>query len=599
MKHFTVTFKPDGRGVLIHAGATVTEAAGQADIILNTACGGQGICRKCLVYLQGDPKPVLACQYRVNSDITVTIPPEAKFFETKILAEGPAGKTHVHPTVCKKFLEINSPDPQTVLTGLNSLFPGESFEIAPEAVSGLSKLTGKMQSGLTVICHLSTEPEQENSLPCKYNVVCVEAADTTDKLFALAVDIGTTTVVAKLIDLTTGRTLATEGVSNPQAKFGDDVISRINYAKTDAELAELQKTIIECLNALTRKLCDSAGVDPGSIYEATVVGNTTMNHIFLKLPVEQLGRAPYSAFSLDAADIPAERFALDINPAANIHTVENIAGFVGSDTVAAALAVDMNTAEEVTLLVDIGTNGEIVLAAGGKLYAASCAAGPAFEGARISRGSRAIDGAIQAVILNGDDIDLDVIGGSEPGSICGSGLIDTVAILLDTGIVDRTGRFVDPDDLCGKISQPLLSRIIEENNQPAFVLASNDGNQKPLALTQQDIRQTQLAKAAIRTGIKVLQKKTGIRDADIKHILLAGAFGNDIRRENAMRIGLLADVEPQRIIFVGNAASSGAAMILLSRKYRRLARDLARKIQYVEIAHEPAFTDIYTEAMLF
>jgi len=289
MRHYNVTFKPDGKQISIHAGATLLEAAGQAGIILNTVCGGRGICEKCVVNLEPGRQQVLACQHRIQSDLTVTIPRSSRFFEQKILFHGIDTKTRVQPNVYEKYKKTAS----------------------------------------------------------------------TDKIFGVAVDIGTTTVVAKLIDMTNGQCLATQADLNPQTKYGDDVISRITYAQTDAKLAELHKAIIDCINELTAKLCSRASIDTKQIYEMCVVGNTTMNHIFLKLPVAQLGQAPYKAFSLDAHDLPAEKTALQINPAGNIHTASNIAGFVGSDITAVALAVDINSAEEETLVVDIGTNGEL------------------------------------------------------------------------------------------------------------------------------------------------------------------------------------------------------------------------------------------------
>ena len=527
MKHFSVTFKPDDKQISIHAGATLLEAAGQAGIILNAVCGGKGTCKKCAVNIEPGEHQVLACQYRIQNDITVTIPTTSRLFEQKILVHGIDEKTRIQPDIYKKYLK----------------------------------------------------------------------ADSTDKIFGLAVDIGTTTVVVKLINMEDGRCLATQADLNPQIRYGDDVISRINYAETDEKLAELQKTIVNCINELTAKLCSQTSIDPMRIYEVCVVGNTIMNHIFLKLPIAQLGQAPYNAFSVDAHDWPAVDMALQINPAGNIHIVENIAGFVGADTVAVALAVDINSAEDLTLVVDIGTNGEIVLGTADGLYAASCAAGPALEGARISCGSRAADGAIEAVVINNNDIGLDVIGNSSPHSICGSGLIDAVAVLLDLGIVDPTGRFVEPEKLAGRLPPNILSRITEKKNQPAFILA-HTGEQE-VVLTQKDIREMQLAKAAIRAGTKLLQNKIGIEDCDIKQILLAGAFGNYIRAESALRIGLLPDVPLECIHFVGNAASSGARMLLLSRQWRRQACELARKIEYVEIAHEPDFQDVFADCMSF
>ncbi|MGA1980011.1 MAG: ASKHA domain-containing protein [Sedimentisphaerales bacterium] len=519
MKHFNITFKPDGRQTSIHSGATLLEAAGRAGIILNTVCGGKGICKKCLVNLDPDGRGVLACQHHIDSDLTVTVPFVSRFFEHKILTEGVAPQAEIQPDIYKKYLKF--------------------------APSG--------------------------------------------KIFGVAVDIGTTTVVAKLIDMTDGHPLATQADLNPQTRFGDDVISRINYAQTDAKLAELHKTIIDCINKLTAKLCSQAAITTKQIYEMCVVGNTTMNHIFLKLPVVQLGQAPYNAFSLDAKDLSSKKIALQINPAGNIHTVENIAGFVGSDTVAVALAADINSAQDLTLVVDIGTNGEIVLGTADKLYAASCAAGPAFEGARISCGSRAMEGAIQAVVINEADLDLDVIGNCPPHSICGSGLIDAVAVLLNLGIIDTTGRFANP----GKLPPAIRSRIIQQDGQPAFRLADE------VILTQKDIREVQLAKAAVRAGIKLLQSKMGIKDNDIKQVLLAGAFGNYIRRESALRIGLLPNLPLERIHFIGNAAASGAEMLLISHHCRTQAKKLARKIKYIEIAHEKEFEPVFTDLMLF
>jgi uncharacterized 2Fe-2S/4Fe-4S cluster protein (DUF4445 family) len=561
-------FEPDGKRVSIHAGATLLEAAGQAGIILDTICGGKGTCKKCVVNLRrkaspsGEPdsKAVLACQYHIESDVTVTIPPASRFFEQKILTEGTGAKVQGRPDVWEKY------------------------------------------------------------------------RDKGENIFGLAVDIGTTTVVVKLLNMKDGRCIATEAELNPQTQYGDDVISRIAYAQSDAKLADLTRAIVDCINKLISQLCKQAHANPEHIYEVCVVGNTTMNHIFLGFPVAQLGQAPYRAFSVEAHNRLPDDLKLSINPAGNIYTVENIAGFVGSDITAAALAAGIDSADEMTLMVDIGTNGEIVLGTANKLYAASCAAGPALEGARISCGSRASEGAIEAVIANKNDIDLDVIGapasscrktGAGARSICGSGLIDAVAVLLQLDIIDKSGRFAEAEKLKGRLPPAILSRITEHDGQRAFVLAENrrSTSLKPVKitakmavlLTQEDIRQVQLAKAAIRTGIKLLQKKIrlrvsdvaasaeslGVGDDDIRHIYLAGAFGNYIRAESALRIGLLPNVPTERIHFIGNAACSGAQMILLSRRLRTQAGELARKIEYVEIAHERQFADVFAESMAF
>ncbi len=530
MDHFAITFRPDGKQISIHSGATLIEAAGQAGIILNTVCGGKGTCRKCLVYLEPDSRAVLACQYRIESDLVVTIPAESRFFEQRILTEGVEAGAGIEPNIYKDYLEM---DPSGTVLGL-------------------------------------------------------------------ALDIGTTTVVAKLIDMKDGQCRATEAALNPQIRFGDDVVSRIAYAKGEREFTELHRAIIECINQLVDKLCRKAAVATGQIHELCAVGNTTMNHIFLKLPVAQLGQAPYQAWSLDAHDVPPEPLGLHMNPDGNVHVVENIAGFVGADTTAVALATDVDSAEEMTLIVDVGTNGEIVLGTKDQLCAASCAAGPALEGARITCGSRAAEGAIEAVVLGDDAIDLDVIGNCPPRSICGSGLIDAVAVMLDLGIVDATGRFAEPSELKDKLPSAIFSRIIQRDGQTAFSLAeAAAGAERQVFLTQRDIRQVQLAKGAIRAGIRLLQQRAGLRDSDIADVLLAGAFGNYIRPLSALRIGLLPAVGVEKIRFVGNAAASGAQMLLISRECRKQAGRLARKIEYVEIAHEPGFQTVFADSMLF
>jgi uncharacterized 2Fe-2S/4Fe-4S cluster protein (DUF4445 family) len=528
MDHFRVVFESDDKEVLIHQGATLVEAASRAGIILTTPCGGKGTCGKCAVRLYPSGRTVLACQQQVHSDLRVTVPPESRFYEHKILEHGIGPTLDIRPTIVNKYRR---------------------------------KAGGR-------------------------------------PILGVAVDIGTTTVVAKLLDMADGRCLGTQASLNPQTRFGDDVISRISHAKSQIQLAEMQTAVIDCINDLIHKLCRGSYTEPSNIYEACVVGNTTMNHILLQFPLEQLGRAPYHPWSVDAHDLPPAQLGLDMNPEGNVHCVENIAGFLGSDTLALALAVDIEAVQGTTLAVDIGTNGELVLAAGGALYAASCAAGPALEGARIQHGSRAAEGAIEGVVANRDDISLDVIGNARPRSICGSGLIDAVAVLRDLGILNATGRFIRREEL-GPLPSAIWARVINDyNDQPAFCLASDRRTSEPaVVLTQRDIREVQLAKAAIRAGSRILLNKLGLRDSDIESILLAGAFGNYIRPASAVRIGLLPNVPLDRIHFVGNAAASGAQMLLLSDECRTRAAALARRIQYVEIAHEKGFTDIFAEAM--
>ena len=529
MEHFHVVFEPDGVEISIHQGATLLEAASQAGIILNTPCGGKGTCGKCALRLEPSGEQVRACQYRVQSDLVVGVPPESRFYEHKILVEGVDRALQARPTVVENY---------------------------------------RSQAG-------------------------------SGAILGLAVDIGTTTVVVRLVDMADGRTLATEAALNPQTRFGDDVVSRINHAQSPQGMAELHEAVIACINELAGKLCERESVDPSAIYEACIVGNTTMNHLFLRFPVEQLGRAPYAAHSVQAHDVPPGDPGLRMNPAGNVHCVENIAGFVGADTTAAALAVDMDSITDTVLLVDIGTNGELVLGTPEHLCAASCAAGPALEGARIRQGGRAATGAIEAVVVEDDDIVVDVIGDTEPRSICGSGLIDAVAVLCELGVINPTGRFEDRQALEGRLSRALLSRLIESDGQPAFCLAFDLLTSDPsVCLTQKDIREVQLAKGAIGAGIRILLAKLELDAADIDRVLLAGAFGNYIRPRSAVRIGLLPNVPLERIHFVGNAAASGAQMLLIGGECRERASRLVQRIEYVEIANERNFAEFFADAMM-
>jgi len=526
MRYCTVRFQPGGYCQSVPNGTRLLEAATLAGVALASACGGKGTCKKCQVLVGSDGRPVLACQFAVDEDIEVYVPPSSTPENHQILSFG----------------------------------TGRSVEVCP----------------------------------------AIPLTDRTGPVYGVACDIGTTTVVAQLLDHRSGRRLATSATINPQSRRGFDVISRIQYGSTDQGLQELQRLIVSCLNGLIADLCGQTRVDCQAIHELCVVGNTTMSHLFLGFPVRQLGQAPYAAFSLDAHDVPPADLGIQINPAGSIHTVENIAGFVGADTTAVAVAVDIGRADKVTLVLDIGTNGELLLAAGGRVYAASCAAGPAFEGARISQGSRALVGAIEHVAVASTDIEIGVIGNGEPRTICGSGLIDTVAVLLDLGLLDTTGRLARAARMPPGLAGAIAARVLDTSGWAAFCLAwDRQGSHPAVALTQADIREAQLAKAAIRAGIEMLLGRAGLGTGDIGQVLLAGAFGTTLRAAGAARIGLLPDVPLDRVKSIGNAACAGAEMILLNKDCRVKAGQLARSIQYVEIARDPAFADAYAAAMAF
>ena len=599
MRHFRVSFEPDNTVVEIHGGATLLEAASKAGIILNTLCGGKGTCGKCAVVLTDTKRKVLACQFKVESDLTVTIPETSRFYKQQILLHGVERQIHINPCIRKHFLRLDSLEPESVKAKLKCACTDHCCEIDDALLSRLANDVDLSSSnaGVTFVSHLSVI--RKNPSHC-YRVVAYEKGDTASKIFGVAIDVGTTTVVAKLIDMIDGKTVATKAMDNPQAIFGADVISRISFGSSQGGLEQMQRAIINGVNQLIEQLCNETAIDANYIYELCIAGNTTMNHIFLGFPVEQLGQMPFSAHSTDSHDIPAVKLGIKVNPAANVYAIANIAGFLGADTTAVALAVGMDKTDKITLVIDIGTNGELILGTKDKMYAASCAAGPAFEGARIRQGSRAIDGSIQSVIINHEDIDIDVIGGGVANSICGSGLIDAMAVLVELGVVDSTGRFVEPEKLRAKLPAKMLKRIVQIDGQWVFVLADNSKkNTDSVYFTQRDVRETQLAKAAMRVGIVLLQKEMGITDSQIDQILLAGAFGNYINRESAKKIGLIPDLDLAKVHFVGNAASTGAVMTLLSVQCRKLADDLAGKMHHIELAESPDFSMAYAECMMF
>jgi len=591
MKHYNVTFEPDEKRIKIHHGETLLEAAARAGIILNSPCGGRGTCEKCKVRIEPDNQTVLACQYTINRDLTVTIPDSSRYYSQTILAQGIEIRKSSDPNLKKVFLETASADPEKLRRSLSRRVDNSSVQLCENLLSDLPRYsaTSIEQEGLTVVIK---QPDNPNS---SVLAVAAELADTTEHLYGVAVDLGTTTVVTRLLNLRDNSVLATEADLNPQARFGADVVARISYADSDEKRRRLQKVVLDALDKLIARLCDSADIPRKHIYEICLVGNTTMNHLLLDLPVESIGQAPYKAYSLCAYDVLAEQLGLNCNPAANLHTVENIAAFVGSDIVAAGLAADIANAAANTLLIDIGTNGELLLATQDKLYAASCAAGPALEGAGITFGSGAVKGAIQAVQANRSDIDIDVISDVKPASICGSGLIDALAVMLDLGVLDQTGRILNPDQVPESLSARIRSRLVTYDNAPAFCLS--DHSHPEVIITQRDIRQVQLAKAAIRAGITVLIRKTGLSDKHLDSLLIAGAFGNYIKTASAVRIGLLPDLPPEKFHFIGNAAGTGAEMILISRDARKKAASLASSVEYIETAGRKDFFDLFADCL--
>lgn len=391
------------------------------------------------------------------------------------------------------------------------------------------------------------------------------------KCFGVAVDVGTTTLAASLICLSKRIEIAVTSEMNPQIACGDDVVSRISHASSPAGLSELQTLIISRTNELIETLCRQAEIDRQDIYEVTIAGNTTMEHLFCGVDPEPLGHLPFTPIYRGADERIAAEMGIAINPKGKVYIFPVIGGFVGGDTVAGILATDILNQPQPVLFVDIGTNGEIVLVKDDKIVAVSTAAGPAFEGAGISCGMRAAAGAIEKVKFENGCV-YSVIGNVEPIGICGSGLIDITAELLNAGIIDSTGRM----------------------DRPEFVVADK------VKITQKDIRQIQLAIAAIRAGISIMLKKADLKPGDLKRVLVAGGFGSFIRRNHAQRVGLLpAEINHEKISFIGNTSLAGAKLALLSKKARQKAIELAGLTEHLELSVDSDFQNEFAEAMIF
>jgi len=405
----------------------------------------------------------------------------------------------------------------------------------------------------------------------------------------LAIDLGTTKIAAYLVDLESGQTLAAKGIMNPQLSYGEDVITRIcRVTESATEAARMQGLTVEALNQLAVELCAEADTKPEEIVEAVVVGNTAMHHLLLRLPVEQLGLSPYVPAVREALDIKARDIGLHVAPGAYVHLLPNIAGFVGADHVAMLLATEVWRAEEVAVAIDIGTNTEVCLVSNGELTSVSCASGPAFEGAHIKCGMRAASGAIERLRLINDRVEYQTVDGTPPVGLCGSGILDAVAQLYLAGVVDKSGRMGSDHP-----------RVRISKGQSEFVLVSEDERNGggAITITQHDIRELQLAKGAICTGIQVLLETKKRSQEEIKQVIIAGAFGSYIDVSSAVTIGMLPPLPLNRFRQVGNAAGMGAKLALISRNKRVEAQTVARQVSYIELAAAPNFMQTFAQAM--
>lgn len=427
------------------------------------------------------------------------------------------------------------------------------------------------------------------------------AAETCgQEVYGAAFDIGTTTVVGMLWNLSKAKLVDVVALTNPQSVYGADVISRITYSIQSAEHLQLLKDKVRsCLNEIISEFTLRHPVDPRDIIKATVVGNTTMSHLFLGLDPASLARAPFEPAFHGSVEHTAEDLGLQMKPSAIVTLLPNIAGHVGSDIVGVLLASEIKQLSGLRLAIDIGTNGEIVLAHNGKMLACSTAAGPAFEGARIHHGMRAAKGSIENVRIEDGDVKIRTIDNGEAIGICGSGLIDTVAQMLDAGLINHKGNILSAEEAAASGMKPgLTERLRKGEFGNEFVLVWKDQGED-IVIIQKDIREVQLAKGAIYGGIIILMRCLGVEISQIDEIMLAGAFGSYINKRSVLRIGMLPNVSEDKITHIGNAAGVGACMALLSEEERAQADIQAKEVEHIELALHPDFENEYVKAMYF
>lgn len=601
------------REVVAPAEANILDAARLAGVEMDATCGGRGRCRSCRVkVVAGEiPPPTLqdtlqlghdevherfrlACQTRLIADCTVMpMPPKAES-GYQILAGGidAAGAgLALDSGVHKHFITAKAPESEHHQTSdveeiLSCLPPATQPRLPLEVLRKVPGALRKDKGRLTV-----TTFNDE--------VIDIEVGDTRSRAYGMAFDIGTTSVVGTLVDLATGEQLAAVGGLNPQAQYGGDLMSRIAYAQFDeAKLVTLRAKILTGINDFIKEACAKANVPADNLYKIVVVGNTCMHHIFLGVDVTYVGLAPYAPAVRDLLVYPARELPLKAAPNAKVCLLPIVAGFVGADTMACVLATRIYESEEIRALVDIGTNGEVVMGSRGKLYACSAPAGPALEGAQIRHGMRGALGAIEKVAI-AEDVSCSVIGDAPAVGICGSGLIDACAKMLDAGVIDSNGLLRREN--AAPLAAPLQRRIVKGEGGRQFVLVWKDeaGRDHDISITQADIRQLQLAKSAIYSGILMLRDVMGVANDQIAELMLCGGFGNYISIESSVKIRLLPELPTERITYMGNAAAIGAQMALLSEAERLRAFELARSIEHVALAARPEFQDIFVDGMNF
>jgi len=593
---------------------------------IRSICGGLGTCGKCKVLIQKGSEYLnqitnaekkflsnedlesgyrLACQTKINDkyidmlqelkppQFRIFLPSELLFEDFNILTFGIRKETILNPAIKKFFLDIKKPtldepipDFERVIAEIiakDNTIKEDQIEIDFNLINKLPNILRENNHKITLTLWNDNE------------IIECEPSDTTENNYGIAFDIGTTTIVGYLINLDNGKVYSLASKLNSQTAYGEDVITRLSFIKNDENgLQKLNLTVLNDLNNIISKVCEKSKIKSSQIYEATIVGNSVMHHIFLNLDPINIGLSPFIPVIQKGMNIKARTLNLKISKNGYVYTVPIIAGFVGADTVGVILSSNINSQKDLTLAIDIGTNGEIILGNRKFLATGSCAAGSALEGAHISDGMRAAAGAIDTIKIapQNFDVSYSTIKNKKPIGICGSGLVDAIAEMLRSKILTRSGNFnkefIDQE------------RILKRNNNIEFIIAKREETSigKEIKISQNDIRQIQMAKAAFYSGTRLILKHLDTK-LEIKRVFLAGAFGNYINKYNAKFIGMIPDISDENIFQIGNAAGTGAQSLLLNKDLREKVKKLLKKIQYIEIATKEEFQKEFTNAMYF
>ncbi len=599
-----VELQPTGRRVDVEAGSDLLSAVQAAAVGIVAVCGGHGACGSCKVrVVRGDLAPPtdaersllgpgelaggfrLACQARVLSDCTVGIPEGSLSASQRLAFEGGGVAVGADTPVLPVDVEVEPPGLGDLRSDAARLLDAIAATngLRPEVdVPVLAQLPTRLRAEGWSVRAVVSQPER--GLPRLVGVL----PPGTEPL-GLAVDLGTTKLAAYLVSMESGTTLAQAGAMNPQIAFGEDVMSRITRAnESPANARLLRDSVVEALGSLVEQLCAQSGRSYYDIVDAVVVGNTAMHHLLLGLPVRQLGEAPYVPAASDPVEAPAASIGLRLNPGAPCYLPPNIAGFVGADHVAMVLAAGLGSTERTVLGLDIGTNTEISLSYRGHLRSCSTASGPAFEGARIRQGMRAAPGAVEHVRYVGDRFLVQTVDNAPAIGICGSGILDAVAEARKAGVLDSRGAL--------SRQHPLVSRS-EHGPSCLLVGADQAGNGRDIFFTRSDVNEIQLAKGAVRAGTKVLLAEAGITEEALDEVVMAGAFGTYLDVGSAVAIGMLPAVPLDRYRQIGNGAGRGAVEMLVSRDQRSLAREVAKRSEYIELTVYPGFVDIFADSL--